>query len=249
MEYLPENWSNQLTIEVAVRYLPLLKYLQNKNIDLCRFGTLPLEVLAQQKNLSLSEIRACLLNALPPTQQDSMAHWRKAPCLSRLIERIEQVFHRSLSRELREIEQLFQIVLENHGETSADYADLHLAYHELALSTQAHMNTEEENIFPVMRFLDYCFQKSQPLPVLPGGSIQDLIDRLEHEHVYAEKKMLSFKDLSNNFSRLSDECPVVKLIYTRIIHMEQSLKDHIFVENQILNPMALKIENHLRALA
>jgi len=234
--------------EAVVRYPQLRNFFDQKKLNICCQGSYTLGKAAKEFGFDLSEIKGLSLTDKLQNAVPDIAEWRKVTRLTRLVEKIEIHYHRPLSTELNEIIDLFQILLDHHQGDEKHFSEIANVFQEMAIGTQAHMTGEEENIFPLMRYLDYCYQKRIALPEFPGGSIKVPIDRLEYEHVEAEKKIKELKNITHNFTAMADTCTLLSLIYKRIIAMQKSLKDHILVENQILNPMALKIEQYMRGL-
>lgn len=246
------NSSNDISqirlAEVAARYPRLRSFFETNHINICCQGELALEQAATQLGFSLQTVIDAIAKEPTHNTSPTISEWRKISRLSKVVEKVEIFFHRPLGTELLEIDELFQILVEHHGSSNSELISIANIYHEMAISTQAHMTNEEENIFPLMRYLDYCYQKGLPMPVFSGGTIQVPIDKLEWEHVQAEKKLLELKNITHNFTKMDNSCAVLTIIYERLAAMQKSLKEHILVENQILNPMALKIEQYMQQL-
>jgi regulator of cell morphogenesis and NO signaling len=68
---------------------------------------------------------------------------------------------------------------------------------------------------------------------------------MEAEHQSAGDAMKSIRELSNNFSTPEDACNTFKALYSDLKEFEEDLHKHIHLENNILFPKSIKLEEEL----
>jgi regulator of cell morphogenesis and NO signaling len=82
-----------------------------------------------------------------------------------------------------------------------------------------------------------------PIPAPPFGSIANPINMMEHEHANAGDAIEKIKTLSNNYSPPDYACNTYRVLYAKLKEFEEDLNKHIHLENNILFPRAIKMEN------
>jgi regulator of cell morphogenesis and NO signaling len=65
---------------------------------------------------------------------------------------------------------------------------------------------------------------------------------MEAEHQSAGDGMFEIKKLTNNFTPPADGCETFKITYKELKEFEEDLHKHVHLENNILFPKALKLE-------
>lgn len=238
-------FDHDLLGEVLSIYPELESYFFEKNYDYCHLGGKTLGQVSQDLHQNFLIFNEEISRQVLDTQIPSLKDFRNMNHLSQLVENIIRVYHEPLNRQLKQIFNLLEMCLKNHGEKIDGLHNFHDVFKKMMVSTQAHMITEEENIFPILIFLDYCHRKNIRMPEIPGGSLKVSIDRLEWEHIRAEKSMIVLKEHHSEFKKASFNCWTLNRALLKIAELESSLKEHILVENQILIPMAYKIEAHV----
>ncbi|KAA0243942.1 MAG: hypothetical protein EDM72_08905 [Chlorobiota bacterium] len=79
----------------------------------------------------------------------------------------------------------------------------------------------------------------------PFGSIQNPIRMMEYEHTNAGDGLQKIRELSNNFTHPEDACNTFKALYSELKEFEEDLHKHIHLENNILFPKSVILEEKL----
>ena len=79
------------------------------------------------------------------------------------------------------------------------------------------------------------------------GTVQNPISVMEMEHEMVGKNMEEIRMLTNNYSLPEDACASYNLLYRLLAEFEDDLHTHIHLENNILFPKALKLEENNRS--
>jgi regulator of cell morphogenesis and NO signaling len=129
----------------------------------------------------------------------------------------------------------------NHPET-IQIADLFLAIRE---ELQNHMMKEERILFPYIKQLHYAKKNNGQITPPPFGTIKNPIRMMEAEHQSAGDAMHKIRELSNDFTFPPDACNTFKALYSELKEFEEDLHKHIHLENNILFPKSIKLEEEL----
>jgi len=107
------------------------------------------------------------------------------------------------------------------------------------------MNKEEKILFHIIKYLVDC-QKFRERPKMGGFStVKKPIASMEFEHTSAGGSMGKIRELTNNFTPPEDACNTFRLTFKELEDFENDLHIHIHLENNILFPKAIQLEEEL----
>ncbi|MGB9198240.1 MAG: hemerythrin domain-containing protein, partial [Terriglobales bacterium] len=69
---------------------------------------------------------------------------------------------------------------------------------------------------------------------------------MEHEHEDAGAALRNLRKASHDLTPPEDACTSFRALYTALANFEQDLHQHIHLENNVLFPKALEMENGSR---
>jgi regulator of cell morphogenesis and NO signaling len=75
------------------------------------------------------------------------------------------------------------------------------------------------------------------------GSVKSPIHMMELEHASAGEVLRSLREDSNNYTAPGDACATFQASYLALQAFEADLHQHIHLENNILFPKAIALEN------
>lgn len=209
-------------------------------LDYCCRGEETLETAARKRGLDVSSVTSrleALGDARPGQSLD--ARW---PDLADLVEHILEQHHRYV-REMRPvISAWLEKLVDRHGARHAELVALRDTFAEAAADLDAHMNKEEQILFP--HIVAIARRRAGDPPVTsPFGSLQNPIRAMEHEHVEAGDAFERMRVLTNGFSPPEDACNTYRLCYRELDRFERDLHRHVHLENHILFPRAVRLEH------
>ncbi len=114
-----------------------------------------------------------------------------------------------------------------HGERHPELQPLLEAYLEVARDLGPHMMKEEQVLFPA----------------IGGGNkgfIPQPIEVMQMEHETVGELLASIRELTGGFEVPDDACGSFRALFNGLEALEQSLHEHIHLENNILFPRALR---------
>jgi len=143
---------------------------------------------------------------------------------------------------LPKIETLLEILV-NSSETN-DLKVIQSFYNKYKDELLEHIKDEEENAFPYVLELQKVYdQKITPLPEsISGYSIQSF----EKEHTNVDEKLFDLKNIIIKFLEPKYNDKDCNEFLFNLYQFESDLTDHARIEDKILVPKVIKIENELK---
>jgi len=237
-----------VAIEKTVRELALenasaTRVFEKLGIDYCCGGNRSLREACQSANLKLDEVLDSLEKAAretPATRRDE--HWEAGP-LASLIEHIQSTHHKYTREEIARLGPLFAKVCSAHGKNHPELLRVQEIFHGLAQELTAHMMKEEMILFPYITRMEAAIRANGSIPRAPFGSVQHPVSMMEHEHDSAGNALRAMNEATKGYSAAVDACVSYQTLYKALATFEADLQQHIHLENNILFPRAVAIEN------
>ena len=194
-------------------------------IDFCCGGGKPLREACERKGLDteaiLEDIRKEVATSDTPEQR-----WDQAP-LGELIDHILAVYHRPLYEELPRLESMARKVLDVHRDKAPEMLSALLStYLGLKAELEQHMPKEEQILFPMIK-------QGQ------GAMAEGPISVMRHEHESARAALARLRELTKGYDVPAEACATWRALWYGLASLEESLHQHIHLENNILFPRAL----------
>jgi regulator of cell morphogenesis and NO signaling len=212
-------------------------------IDYCCGGKQTLEQACRAANVSVDEVLDAL-NAAQPSQQvfTKEINWQTRP-LTDLISHIKNIHHKYTREEIARLGPLFDKVCSVHGERHPELFELRATFQGLAQELTTHLMKEEMVLFPYMERMEASVIQRKPILPPPFGTVRNPVAMMEHEHASAGTALRALRTSSNNYAPPSDACVSYETLYRGLAELEADLHQHIHLENNILFPRAIALEN------
>jgi regulator of cell morphogenesis and NO signaling len=209
-------------------------------IDFCCGGGISLEKACAKKGINADELRNELA-ALGSTgsQSDNYNSWK----LDFLADYIVNTHHEYVKNKLPELNFYTQKVARVHGERHPELFEILRLFLEIESEMTSHMAKEEQVLFPYIQKLAQAKQQGEGIEVPHFGSVRFPIAMMEHEHDSAGRIMEEIQTITNNFVPPEDACTTYRVLFQNLQAFQDDLHKHVHLENNILFPKALAIEN------
>ena len=208
-------------------------------IDYCCGGNKPLVEACSAANLPVDEVVAALEKAEPVR---AVRDWREAT-LSELAQYIVEKHHAFTRDEINRLEQLILKVVGVHGKNHPELLRVRSIFRELAQELTMHMMKEEQMLFPYIAEMESAVDKKRPRPSAMFGTVQNPVRMMMMEHDSAGEGLHGIREATNGFAVPADACVSYKTLYQALEAFEADLHQHIHLENNILFPRAVKMED------
>jgi regulator of cell morphogenesis and NO signaling len=243
-----EEEAMSVTAEKTVRELALGKpgaarVFEKLGIDYCCGGKQTLEHACRTANIPVDEV----LDALEVAPHSGQAFpkdsdWQTAP-LADLISHIKNTHHKYTREEIARLGPLFDKVCSVHGEHHPELFELRATYQGLAQELTTHMMKEEMVLFPYMERMEESVIQKEPILPAPFGTVRNPVSMMEHEHDSAGNALRALRASSNGYTAPPDACVSYQTLYKTLAEFEADLHQHIHLENNILFPRSIALEN------
>ncbi len=213
------------------------------SIDYCCHGNVSLDEACRKNGVSIDEIERDLAALAVKNENGSDAYdtWD----LDFLAEYIVRTHHRYVRNAIPAIDAHCAKVVMKHGERHPEVARIYSAFKEVAEEMTRHMAKEELVLFPYIKAMVNHSQNGTPFQQPHFGTIANPIRMMEAEHESAGNAMDAIRTISNGFTSPADACTTFGLTYEELKQFEADLHKHVHLENNILFPKALKLEQNL----
>lgn len=228
--------------ELALEIPEATRIFEKIGIDYCCGGNKSLDEACAASNASVDEV----LDSLELAEQAARTkqkdrNWQAEP-LAELVGHINGTHHKYTREEIARLGPLFDKVISVHGKNHPELQHVRAAFRGLAQELMTHMMKEEAVLSPyIVRMEEAVIQKEPVLPP-PFGSVQNPVGMMMHEHDSAGKALRAMRQTSAGYTPPGDACISYQTLYKALADFEKDLHQHIHLENNILFPRAIEME-------
>ena len=167
--------------------------------------------------------------------------WEKEP-LSALIRFILDTHHVTTREAIAALPPLASKVRGRHGEAHPETRAVEDFAHRLAEDLAPHMQKEERILFPYIAALEEAVGEGTEPPPSCFGTVRNPIRMMMAEHDAAGELLRELRGVTSDYSLPPDGCTSFAALYAGLRGLEEDLHRHIHLENNILFPRALRLE-------
>jgi regulator of cell morphogenesis and NO signaling len=213
------------------------------SIDFCCHGNVPLEEACKEQGIAVEQVRAELA-ALPieaRADKDSYDSWG----LDKLVEYIINTHHAYVKSAIPTLLAHTDKIAMVHGGRHGELLTIRDIFRNVAEEMSQHMMKEELMLFPYIKSLARSAQDGQAFHKAPFQSIRNPIAMMEAEHVSAGNGTETIRAQSMGYTLPSDACTTYRVTYQELESFALDLHKHVHLENNILFPRAILLEQQL----
>lgn len=217
--------------------------LERFGLDYCCGGHRTLQEAAAERKLGVAPIVEAL-EALDAAGSDTRADskWEE---LDKLTRHIVQRHHGYVREVTPAIRAWLAKLVARHGHRHPELSQVRDTFDELASELAAHMAKEENLLFPFIDDLAAAERTGGRLPTSPFGTVLHPVRVMEADHREAGDLLARLRDLTHGFAPPDDACTTYRLCYVELERFEGDLHLHVHLENNVLFPRALELEQQL----
>jgi len=232
--------TTQTVREIALEQPSSIRVFERFGIDYCCGGRKPLAEACTAGNLEVDTVIAAL-EAAARTTDSEVENWA-GRSLKSLSEHIVTKHHAYVKRELPRLAVLATKVVNRHGATKAELPVIAGKLAQLDEELTQHLTKEEAVLFPYIANLERAIGIGAAKPRSCFGTVASPIAMMTQEHEAAGTLLAEIRRLSHNYTTPEDACPTFHAFYDGLKEFEQDLHQHIHLENNILFPRAIELE-------
>jgi regulator of cell morphogenesis and NO signaling len=165
--------------------------------------------------------------------------------LPELITHILDTHHVFTKSEMDRLQALADKVLAAHGCNHPELVHLDELLTSLCADLKPHMFKEEQVLFPYILGMVDAANKKLSAPFAPFGTVNNPIRMMMREHDNAGHILRELRTLTSDYKVPADACMSYQTLYQALENFEKDLHQHIHLENNILFPKAIELEQTL----
>ena len=230
--------------EIAVEFPFSKKVFDSLSIDYCCGGQIPIAEACTRQGVDATRLSE-LLDA-------EMAHENTGltaepdftnMSLAALCDHIVRRHHEFTRAENARIAALLEKVCGVHGGNHGELLEIKTIFTILRKELEAHMLKEERMLFPYISLMESSLNFRVPVPAAPFGMTRNPVAVMMREHDAAAELLVEIQRSSNDFTVPDDGCSSYRELYGALNGLRLDLHHHIHLENNILFPKAIRMED------
>jgi regulator of cell morphogenesis and NO signaling len=236
--------SAKMTVrELAVEVPGATRLFEKLGIDYCCGGGKALEEACANAGVPVTQIISSLEEAGLAAEQTGETEDWQAESLAKLTSYIVSKHHVFTRDELERLEPLLAKVSSVYGEKRPELLQIKALFQELKNDLLMHMQKEERVLFPYIVEIEEAIGNKSPRPQPFFGTVRNPIHMMSLEHDTAGDILRNIRRLSSDFEPPADACVSYQTLYKALEELEHDLHRHIHLENNILFPRAVEMED------
>ena len=230
--------------ELAVAMPQAVGTLEKLGIDYCCNGTRSIADACAHAGITTDE----LLALIPARNATSEHDWLAEP-MSSLIHFIVHTHHEYTRQTLATLQILAMKVREHHGPRHPELSEVERLVYQLSTDLLPHMLKEEQVLFPYIASVEEAAMLGKEPPMPFFGTARNPVRTMMLEHEAAGDILREIRALTANFALPPEACASFNALYANLQEIEADLHRHIHLENNILFPRAIEVEDTTRTSA
>lgn len=214
-------------------------------IEYCCGGRFPLEDICAEKGIPFEQIKkeledACRVVQLPHSMD--YHSWN----IDFLTNYIVNVHHRYLRRTMPDTHEILGKFASGHEKKFPYISEVAGLYKKLQTAIIPHIHYEEEVVFPYICQVVHAWENNDSYARLLVKTLRKPLNALmSHEEENLASMMLQIRKLAGNYETPPNSCTSHSIALQRLKELDNDLMQHIYLENQVLFPKAIGIEQQL----
>lgn len=209
-------------------------------IDFCCGGKKTIAEACKATGLDIAVVQE-ELSKVAQIKPTSAQHDFNAWPLSFLADYIINVHHKYVTDSVELLDQLSDKVATKHSDRFPELLAIRKHVYELLEELVTHMKKEEVILFPYIKQLE---QKTSAAGDYSQAfnTVQKPIWVMEQDHEVAGDLLKKIRSLTNGYTVPANACNSFNFLYKKLEEFEEDLHRHIHLENNILFPKAIQLE-------
>jgi len=170
--------------------------------------------------------------------------WQSAP-LVELTRHIVEKHHQYLRQEIPRLLALFAKVVLLHGHNHPELPEAERSFVALADELSPHLLREERMLFPYIEILEIAAKTGNPPAPPMFRTVRNPVHMMTMEHDSAGELLHQIRQRAEGYRIPEDACMSLQILYRALREFEADLHRHIHLENDILFPRAIALEEQV----
>ena len=239
METLQKHTQKEIGQYVAEDFRTAAIFSKYK-IDFCCNGNRTVEEACDKKSINSNQLIDELQKVLDSKGGETIDY--KSWPLDLLAEYIEKKHHRYVEEKIPVLRQFLDKLCKVHGERHPELFKINELFTASSGELASHLKKEELILFPFIKKMVKAKLENGAVQSPQFGTVENPIAMMMEEHDNEGARFREIDKLTNNYNPPADACNTYKVTYAMLDEFEKDLHLHIHLENNILFPEAIKLE-------
>ncbi len=209
-------------------------------IDFCCNGNRTIQEACEKKGIDSNDLLDELQSVLSNKGEQSIDY--KSWPLDLLADYIEKKHHRYVEEKIPVLRQFLDKLCRVHGERHPELLKINQLFTASAGELAAHMKKEELILFPFVKKMVSATLNTVTVAAPQFGTVKNPIEVMMQEHDNEGERFREIAALTDNYNPPADACNTYRVTFAMLEEFEKDLHLHIHLENNILFPKAIKLE-------
>ncbi|HKZ02813.1 MAG TPA: iron-sulfur cluster repair di-iron protein [Pyrinomonadaceae bacterium] len=227
--------------EAALALSQATKVFEGLKIDYCCGGEKTLEEACAKAGLEPDNVMQLLAQAEAQAEKVSAPSFQNES-LTELITYILDKHHVYTKSEMSRLGELVKKVIGAHGQNHRELQTVSSLFRQLCADLEPHIFKEEQILFPYIQALEKSHVENRPAPFIPFGTVNNPIRVMMMEHDTVGDILRELRRVTSDHTVPQDGCMSYQSLYHGLEAFETDLHQHIHLENNILFPRAIELE-------
>lgn len=229
--------------QVALDIPESTRLFEKLKIDYCCGGNQPLAEACSSAGLDVGTVMEMLGEVAQSNSPAGKPEDYQTASLPGLIEHILNTHHIFTKSEINRLEPLTEKVIGVHGQNHPELVQVGELFKQLSADLKPHMFKEEQVLFPYILAMSEAAAQNQPCPPAFFGTVNNPVRMMMKEHDTAGQILRELRAITSDYKVPPDACISYQTLYRALENLETDLHQHIHLENNLLFPKAVDLEN------
>jgi regulator of cell morphogenesis and NO signaling len=238
------SMKNQTVAQIVTDDFRTAEIFKKHGIDFCCGGKKSISQVCKEKHLDAEELEQeiLILQNQVAERDHKFNEWK----LSFLADYIVNVHHNYVNNNMELISGFADKVAKVHGHHNTETVEINELWKDVVSELTTHMKKEELVLFPYINNLERFSLGTLPeFPKTHFATVKSPVAMMEQEHEMVGELLHLIQVLSNNFTPPDYACNTYKVLYLKLNEFAEDLHQHIHLENNILFPKAIALEEKM----
>ena len=212
-------------------------------IDFCCKGEISVQEACKNKTIDLNDLLEKLQHVQSSNNLPSIDY--KSWPLDLLADYIEKKHHRYVEEKTPVLRQFLDKLCKVHGQRHPELLEITTLFIGCAKDMASHMKKEELILFPFIKRMVRAKAEGIKIESPQFATVENPIALMKHDHEAEGDRFRNIAELTNSYTPPADACNTYKVTFAMLDEFEKDLHLHIHLENNILFPEAIKLEETL----
>lgn len=231
--------------EVVAEDYRIASVFESLGIDFCCKGDRTINEVCEKQHIDSTRLLEDIKKMLQGPQIIAINDYNNWT-LDKLAQHIEDRHHQYAERQIPVIKELLDEICTTHSKQHSDFFKIQALFNTSVGEFTMHMKREELLLFPFIKKMAMAKSNDREIASPHFGTVQNSVQKMMNEHDHEGERFRQINELTENYTLPQGASEVYKICFATLKEFEEDLHLHIHLENNILFPKAIELEQQLK---